>query len=449
MQIVNLRKYQSIRVLTWMLAINLAIGCSSSSTDNTADPAPTVSLSTSATSIASGATVNLTWSSTNADSCTASGAWSGNKNTSGSENSGSLVAASNIFQLSCSGSGGSAQQSVTVTVGSSTSAPTVTISPDPATIPSGSSAMLTWSTTNATTCVASGAWSGSRPTSGSTSTGPLTQATNVFSLACTGAGGSTSRSTTVTVTDSGAVVGLDFPGSAATTGTIRFKFENPLAIFPATYIWKAFPRQQSGYYTTFFWGNDDGAGNINTFLWKPGGGADSYYGTHPYPQNPPDGNTHFWEVSVEQRDYVNGVVVYDRWYTQALRVWADADGKKHHEFYWDLPNTDASHVVSRTSPATWGNDLPPSPTLTWGDAPWAPSNEIWNGVLRGIQIYSKDLSIDEIQAEANQPLSTTAGAANIWYMNINITPGDISDKSGAGNNPVWVGNERPALWQGP
>jgi len=41
-----------------------------------------------------------------------------------------------------------------------------------------------------------------------------------------------------------------------------------------------------------------------------------YYGAHPYPDNPPDGNTHQWEISVEQQDFVNGAVVYDRWYTQ-------------------------------------------------------------------------------------------------------------------------------------
>ena len=70
---------------------------------------------------------------------------------------------------------------------------------------------------------------------------------------------------------------LDFEGNASTSSTVRFRFTNPLAIYPATYIWKLFPRRQAGYYTTFFWGNDDGRGDLNTFLWDKGG-ADSYYG---------------------------------------------------------------------------------------------------------------------------------------------------------------------------
>jgi hypothetical protein len=52
-------------------------------------------------------------------------------------------------------------------------------------------------------------------------------------------------------------------------------------------------------------------------------------------------------------------------------------------------------------------------------------------------------------AEANSPLSTSAGSASIWYLNLNPRPDDISDKSGRGHHPAWVGNERPRLWTGP
>lgn len=249
--------------------------------------------------------------------------------------------------------------------------------------------------------------------------------------------------------------GLDFPGSAAVAGTMRFRFAHPeragLALYGpggagVTYVWRAYPRQQAGYYTAFFWGNDDGQNNLNTFLWA-NGGADSYYGAHPYPNDPPNGNTHRWEIALEQSDFVNGAVVYQRWYTQALRVWADASGK-HHEFYWDLPQTDASHRVVHDSPASWGNVNPPAPALTWGDAPWNPGNEVWNGVLRGIQIYASKLSLADLEAELAAPLSTAAGAQSIWYLNLNPTPADIGDKSGKGHHPAWVGSERPALYTG-
>ena len=244
----------------------------------------------------------------------------------------------------------------------------------------------------------------------------------------------------------GEEAGLDFPGSAAVTSTMRFKFSAPLPIYPATYIWKVYPRQQSGYYTTFFWGNDDGQGNLSTFLWK-GGGADSYYGFHPYPQPPPSGTAHKWEVSIQQNDFLSPeFVVYDRWYTQAAVVWDDGSNKQH-IFYWDL-DTSSDLNVRHTSPGSWGNINPPSPSLTFGDAPWAPGNEVLNGILRGVQIYSTALSLADIQAEAAMPLSTIVGQNNIWYMNTDPTPTDISDKSGIGNHPEWVGSERPILWTG-
>ena len=241
--------------------------------------------------------------------------------------------------------------------------------------------------------------------------------------------------------------GLDFPGSSAVKATMRFRFRKPLPLYPATYIWRAFPRQQTGYYTAFFWGNDDGKEDLSTFLWANGGRtADAYYGAHPYPDNPPNGRTHSWEISIEQQDFVNGRVVYDRWYTQAFRVWSNVFGQKQNEFYWDLPRMDSSRVVRRASPASWGNRMPPVPTLTWGDAPWNPGKEVWNGVLRGIQIYSKDLSLADLLSEADAPLSTSSGTAAIWYLNSDPTPGDIEDKSGRGNHPDWVGLERPSLW---
>jgi len=58
---------------------------------------------------------NLTWTSQNADSCTASGAWSGTKAISGSESTGNLTS-SKTYTLTCQGLGGSASDSVTINV---------------------------------------------------------------------------------------------------------------------------------------------------------------------------------------------------------------------------------------------------------------------------------------------------------------------------------------------
>lgn len=97
-------------------------------TVNTVTPAPTVNITANPTSIANGTSSTLNWSSTNATSCTASGAWSGTKATSGSQSTGNLTS-SKTYTLTCTGAGGSASDSATVTVAS---VPPPTISPNPA-----------------------------------------------------------------------------------------------------------------------------------------------------------------------------------------------------------------------------------------------------------------------------------------------------------------------------
>ena len=78
-------------------------------------PAPTVSLSAAPNTVAPGGSTLLTWSSSNASSCTATGAWSGDKATSGNQTINSIVAAS-TYTLSCTGSGGGTTRSATVNV---------------------------------------------------------------------------------------------------------------------------------------------------------------------------------------------------------------------------------------------------------------------------------------------------------------------------------------------
>jgi Spherulation-specific family 4/Carbohydrate binding module (family 6) len=169
-----------------------------------ATPAPTVSLTASPLSITSGSASTLTWSATNATSCAASGGWSGSKSTAGSASTGALTA-STQYSLSCTGPGGSSSASTTVTVTAATPAPTVSLTASPLSITAGSASTLTWSATNATSCAASGGWSGTKSTAGSASTGALAASTQ-YTLGCTGPGGSSSASTTVTVTPAAAKV---------------------------------------------------------------------------------------------------------------------------------------------------------------------------------------------------------------------------------------------------
>lgn len=162
-------------------------------------PPPTESLVLTAapTTVASGGASMLTWSSANALSCTASGGWSGAKGTSGSQSTGALTATT-TYTLTCTGTGGvSATATATVTT-TPTTAPTVGLAANPAFVTTNGAATLTWTSTTATSCTASGGWSGTRGTSGSYGTGALT-ATTPYSLTCSGAGGTTSNTVTVTV----------------------------------------------------------------------------------------------------------------------------------------------------------------------------------------------------------------------------------------------------------
>ena len=78
-------------------------------------------------------------------------------------------------------------------------APTVTLSVAPTPIELGQSATLTWSSTLASGCTASNAWSGARALNGSTNVSPVAGGSYTYTLTCSGPGGSTSRSATLVV----------------------------------------------------------------------------------------------------------------------------------------------------------------------------------------------------------------------------------------------------------
>jgi hypothetical protein len=82
----------------------------------------------------------------------------------------------------------------------------------------GGSSTLTWSATNATSCTASGAWTGSLTTSGSKPTGAI-DATSVYTLNCTGPGGSATQSATITVATTAATGTATLSWAAPTTNT--------------------------------------------------------------------------------------------------------------------------------------------------------------------------------------------------------------------------------------
>lgn len=76
--------------------------------------------------------------------------------------------------------------------------PSVTFSVADASVPQGGSTTLSWTSTDATSCAASGGWSGDRPLQGSALVGPLNGATT-YTLTCTGDGGTSMDMLSVSV----------------------------------------------------------------------------------------------------------------------------------------------------------------------------------------------------------------------------------------------------------
>jgi hypothetical protein len=155
---------------------------------------PTASIAASSTSIAYGGSVTLTWSTTNTNTCTAEGPWSGPVVLNGSETLKGLIGTATYF-LSCRGPGGAASASIRVAV-APPPLPVISLSAASAVVALTAPDTLMWSTTGAINCIASGGWSGTQPLSGRFSTGPVTKQTT-YTLTCYGLGGTASSSVTI------------------------------------------------------------------------------------------------------------------------------------------------------------------------------------------------------------------------------------------------------------
>lgn len=164
---------------------------------------PTVSIYASPSSVSYNGSTTISWSSNNATSCNASGGtngWAGGKSTSGTFYAGALTTPT-TFYINCSNSAGSADASTTVGVAQQVQNPTVSIYASPSSVSYNGASTITWNSSNATTCYASGGangWNGDRSISGTFYTGSLTGSTT-FYINCTNSTGSANSSVTVSV----------------------------------------------------------------------------------------------------------------------------------------------------------------------------------------------------------------------------------------------------------
>lgn len=204
---------------------------------------PLLSLAAEPPTVTAGAAAQLSWASVGAEACHADGAWSGSRPAEGWYGTGPVYVAS-TYRLTCTGLGGSVEREVRVGIASADAPepdpepapapepepepapepqpapapepepepeptpapepepaptpepepepapqPSVQLAADQAVVASGASTRLAWTSTDASSCSASGGWSGARATGGSEWVGPI-HAQTTYSLSCSGAGGS-------------------------------------------------------------------------------------------------------------------------------------------------------------------------------------------------------------------------------------------------------------------
>ena len=163
--------------------------------------------------------------------------------------------------------------------GASAPPPAVVLSVQPTAITAGQTATLTWSTTGAGTCTASGAWSGTQATGGNQAVSPTAIGSNTFTLSCTGAdaaSATTTASATLTVNAASGYSVTKLVSDSSGVGAVSSdaNLVNPwgIAIAPGKPAWVA--NNHSGT-ATFYDGNGKAQPNANPLVLHLPAGAGS------------------------------------------------------------------------------------------------------------------------------------------------------------------------------
>ncbi|NMB68842.1 MAG: hypothetical protein GYA20_08780 [Chloroflexi bacterium] len=176
-------------------------------------PAPTVDLkvnnSNGPLNLAGPANYNLSWTSTNAASCSASNSWSGAQAINGSQAFSGITSGTYTYTITCTNPAGSAVDSVTVNV---LSAPTVSISA-PASLPAPASYTAAWTSSNAVSCTGSGQFTGLSGLTGSKTEVSLPTGAYDYTVTCTNAAGATATDTKQTLVYAAPSVDIKVDGS--------------------------------------------------------------------------------------------------------------------------------------------------------------------------------------------------------------------------------------------
>jgi hypothetical protein len=280
----------------------------------------------------------------------------------------------------------------------------------------------------------------------------------------------------VSIAQDETLTGLDYDGTAPSHRSLQWTSDLP-APYPFTAMFKVYPRSIPAANDRFsaHWFR----GNSGIFQFDVGY-CNGYYGWTEYP-TPNRSSESKTEVSAGQgfgsctdrvtRDNSSDpgndkaadapYTTYDQWYSRAITA-RDAGATYEHKGYVDIEaGVGTSLTVTSHRSSDW--EPPPSDSIFMGQTGDNGSGESWGGearweesnaILRGFQFYDAFLSTAEMQSRSacDTDACVLAVCASDppcpWYLNMNPTPDDVTDKSGNGNDPGWQGAGRPDLWTG-
>lgn len=269
-----------------------------------------------------------------------------------------------------------------------------------------------------------------------------------------------------------ALTALNFPANNAAGSDIRFLFSgaNLPARKASTILWASCSNSSiTGYVTHCFFSH-----NVGAFQ------ADNYeLGGHPYPANSASvdgtgestdpgggsGTTHYMEMAgLSARDQIavpGSAVAATKdgatWKRHALQTTLiNGDTEVRHRYWPDVIGDSTNYferIVSNT-----GFPSPSAPAFYWGTSDWRSgsagantNDETPNGKLRAFCIVDSG-ALTNAQIAAISALNTDADVTSYlsgqsltpWFINMNPTHTDVSDKSGAGHSPSWANSNRPS-----
>ena len=270
--------------------------------------------------------------------------------------------------------------------------------------------------------------------------------------------------------------GLIFPANNAAGSDIRLLLDG--ANLPprtaCTVLWSSRSNSSITGYVTHLWFSH----NVGAFQ------ADNYeVGGHPYPANSASvdgtgqstdpgggtGTTHYMEMAgLSARDQIavpGSAVLATKdgttWKRHALQATLiNSDTQIRHRYWPDVIGDSANYFERIVNVS--GFPTPSAPAFYWGTSDWRSgsggantNDETPNGALRAFVIVNSGAltntqigAISALDSDASVLSYLSGQSLSAWYLNMNPTPTDITDKSGNGRNASWANGNRPTLYSG-